>query len=171
MEKTYIVIPHYIVTEELKELAINAIKSFRVSDVIIISVDDGSPMDTAFLKELSDVYIRNEENSGFAVTCNNGFRWIFENEKDDCYIVCANNDIEINKKTIPALQAPFDMFDNVAITGIISTTAKDWEGKPLEDMDWRKITDGGLIRDRMMDGGNWMSTKSILQKLSIYRKK
>ena len=164
--------PQFLVTEELVLLAGNAIDGFKNnSDVILISVDDAGEyggLGADMLKEKSDVYIKNEKNSGFAITCNNGFRWIFENEKDDCYIVCANNDIEVNKKTIPALQAPFDMFNNVAITGIISTKEKIWEGKPLEDMDWRKITEGGLCRDRMQDGGLWMSKKSILEKIGIF---
>lgn len=167
--KTYVIIPHYIVTEELRQLATNAIESYKkFSEVTIISVDDGSPMDTTFLKELSDIYLRNEENRGFAITCNNGFKWVFENESEDCYIVCSNNDIEINKKTIPALQEPFEKFDNVAITGIVSTQLKEWEGKPLEEMNWRCMSSGGLLRDRMQDGGLWMSKKSILEHIGIF---
>lgn len=169
---TYVVIPQFLVTEELVSLASNALDSFKNnSSAIIISVNDAGEyngLGEDMLKEKSDIYIKNDLNGGFAVACNNGFRWIFDNVKEDCYIVCANNDIEINKKTIPALQEPFNMFDNVAITGIISTTAKEWEGKPLETMDWRRITDGGLCRDRMQDGGLWMSKKSILEKIGIF---
>jgi GT2 family glycosyltransferase len=167
--KIYVVIPHYIVTEELKTLATNAINSFkRNSEVIVISVDDGSPMDVAFLKELSDVYLRNKENSGFGVTCNNGFKWIFENEPDDCYIICANNDIEINKKVVPALKEPFERWGNVAITGIVSSIKREFDGKPLEEVDLGRISEGGLILDRMQDGGLWMSKKSILQKIGLF---
>lgn len=162
--------PHYIVTEELKELATNAIKSFKefAPEVTVISVDDGSPMDTAFLKELSDVYIRNKENSGFAITCNNGFKWVFENNKEDAYIICANNDIEINEKVVPALIDPFTRWDNVAFTGIISTKSREYEGKPLKDFNWDHISDGGLLRDRMQDGGLWCSTKEVLNKIGIF---
>lgn len=167
--RTYVVMPHYVVSNELVTLATNAIKSFKESsDVTLISVDDGSPMDTSFLKELSDVYIRNKENSGFAPTCNNGFKWIMENENDDCYIICANNDIEVNKKTVPALIFPFERWDNVAITGICSSKERVLEGRPIEEFEWRKITEGGLIRDRMQDGGLWMSTKSVLQKIGLF---
>ncbi len=167
--KTYVVIPHYIVTDELKTLAFNAVQSFKEhSDAIVVSVDDGSPMDTTFLKEISDVYLRNEQNSGFAPTCNKGFKWVMEHEPGDCYIVCANNDIEINKKTIEALQFPFIKFDDVAITGIVSTQERSWEGKPLDQMNWRQISEGGLLRDRMQDGGLWMSTKAVLQKIGLF---
>ena len=161
--------PHYIVTEELKELAINAIKSFKEnSDVILISVDDGSPMDTQFLKDLSDIYIRNEKNSGFAITCNNGFKKIFEIEKNDCFIICANNDIIINRRVVSELIRPFNEFKNVAITGIFSTMSMDWEGKELKDVDLLKISEGGQLGDRMQDGGLWMSTKKILEKIGLF---
>lgn len=168
--KTYCVIPNYIVTEELKQLAIHTIQSYRDAgnEVHIIAIDDGSPMDTTFLKEMSDTYIRNEQNSGFAISCNNGFIWIFENEIDDCYIICSNNDIEVNKKTLPELQRPFEMFDNVAITGIISFMVKEPENQPMENFSWHKMTQGGLCNDRMQDGGLWMSKKSILQKIGVF---
>ena len=167
--KTYIVIPQYIITEEIKQLAINTIKSFRDNaEVTIISVDDASPMNCDFLKELSDVYIKNDKNGGFAKTCNVGFNWIFENEEEDCYIVCANNDIEINKKVIPELAIPFDEFENVAITGIVSTKVRYIDGLPLEDFNWGAVSEGGLLRDRMQDGGLWMSKKSILENIGIF---
>jgi GT2 family glycosyltransferase len=172
--KTYVVIPQFLVNDELVQLAEDAIKSFRVDDVFIISVDDCGEFQKAERADevmaLSDLVIKNEKNSGFAITCNNGFKWIFENEKDDCYIVCANNDIVVNKKTIQALKDPFEMFDNVAITGIISTMTQEWEGKPLEEMDWRKMSENGMCGDRMQDGGLWCSKKTILLKLAVYRK-
>jgi GT2 family glycosyltransferase len=167
--RTYVVIPHYIVTEELKELATNTIKSFKdSSDVVVISVDDGSPMDTQFLKDLSDVYLRNEKNSGFAPTCNKGFKWVMDKEKEDCYIICANNDIEINKKTVPELIYPFERWDNVAITGICSSKEKQLEGKPLEEFGFGRISEEGMVRDRMQDGGLWMSKKSVLEKIGLF---
>lgn len=170
-DRVYVVIPNYIVTEELKQLATDTINSFRQSypEAIIVSVDDGSPMDCTFLKEMSDIYIKNKKNSGFGVTCNNGFKKIFKIEKEDCYIICANNDIRVNKRTIPALIEPFEMFDNVAITGIWSTTERRWEGGvELEDFNLGKISEGGLLGDRMQDGGLWMSKKSILKKIGIF---
>lgn len=160
--------PHYIVTEELKQLATEALKSFRCDDVILISVDDGSPMDTQFLKDLSDIYIRNEVNSGFAITCNNGFKKALKIAKDDDYIVCANNDILVHKKALEELRRPFKEFENVAITGIFSTMAKEWEGKPLEEMEIQRISEGGQLGDRMQDGGLWMTTAGILKKIGLF---
>ena len=168
-----VVIPQFLVTEELVELAKDCIESYRTfSDVFIISVDDsgeyGKAKGADEVLALSDIVITNEKNSGFGFTCNNGFRWIFENVKEDCYIICSNNDIRVNKKTVKALKDPFEMFENVAITGIISTDCDTWEGRPLEEMDWRCMTKDGLCRDRMQDGGLWMSKKSVLEKIGIF---
>lgn len=177
MQKIYIVIPQFLVTDELVQLAHDMIKSVRdSSDAFIISVDDSGEYKKADgadeVLAMSDKVITNKQNSGFATTCNNGFRWIFERESvDNCYIVCANNDILINKKTLPALTEPFDLFPNVAITGIVSTKEKLWEGQPLEMMDWGEITEGGLLRDRMQDGGLWCSNKEVLQKIGIFDEK
>lgn len=175
--KTYIIIPHYIVTEELKQLAINTIKSFREAslDAVIVSVDDGSPMDGTFLKELSDIYIKNEQNSGFAITCNNGFKHVFNLLGDeDAYIVCANNDIEVFKGWDKALKDPFTMFDNVAITGIISSKERFIggcdvvSGTPIEQYKLEKIVEGGQLDQWMQSGGLWMSKKSILEKVGLF---
>jgi len=171
--RTYIIIPHYIVSEELKELATQTLESFKkeFKDKVIISVDDGSPMDCTFLKDLSDIYIKNKENSGFAITCNNGFKRAFkELGKEDGYIVCANNDIEVYGRTQEELIHPFNEFDNVAITGICHSREKVSVGEHLRDKRGSKIVDGGQA-EVMQDGGLWMSKKSILEKITIYRKK
>lgn len=172
--KTYVVIPHYIVNDELRELATNAIASYRKAspDAIIISVDDGSTADTMFLKELSDYYICNEKNSGFAITCNNGFLKAFELIKesgdDDAYLVCSNNDLEVYAGWDKAMKDPFKRWDNVAITGLISFKGKIIEGNiPIEKYQLRVITDGGLLRGWMQSGGLWMSTKTVLDKIGI----
>jgi GT2 family glycosyltransferase len=170
MEKTFVVIPHYIVTEELKELATNTINSFRQSypEAVIVSVDDGSPMDCTFLQELSDVYLRNEKNSGFAITCNNGFDWIFRNTTENCYIICSNNDIEINPGCIEELKFPFENLENVAVTGISHSRTRVHDGIELKDKKGDKLTNGGLNGECMQDGGLWMSTKEVLQKVGIF---
>lgn len=174
--KTYVIMPHYIVTEELKQLATNAINSFRkTSDAVIVSVDDGSPMDCTFLKELSDIYIRNEQNSGFAITCNNGFKHVMELEKD-CWIVCANNDIEVFKGWEEAMKDPFSRFENVAITGIISSKERrvggvefmPEVGTPIEEYKIKRITEGGQLDQWMQSGGLWMSKQSILEKVGLF---
>lgn len=172
--KTYIVIPQFLVTDELVQLAEDCIQSYRDSaDVFIISVDDAGEYKKADRADevlaKSDLVITNERNSGFAITCNNGFRWIFENEKEDCYIICSNNDILVHDRVIPELKRPFELFDNVGISGIWSTKEKDlFEGKPLREWNGRRMSKDGLLGDRMQDGGLWCSKKLILQKIGIF---
>ena len=174
--KCYVIIPQFLVTDELVTLAENCIKTYReFSDCIVISVDDAGEYQKAAradeVLEMSDYVVRYEKNKGFAGACNAGFKKAFELSKEDCFIVCSNNDIEINKKTIWALKEPFEKFENVAITGIISNKERMWEGKPIDELDWRCYSEGGLLRDRMQDGSLYMTKKSILEKIAIYRKK
>ncbi len=93
--KHYVVINHYILSPEIEQLAINAIKSFKKSDCIIVSVDDASPIQSDSIKELSDVFIQREENGGFATSANTGIQWVLDNAKD-CFITYANNDLEVS---------------------------------------------------------------------------
>ena len=167
--KTFIVIPNYIVSEELKELAIQTIKSFRESskDIVIISVDDGSPMDCTFLKEISDIYIKNKENSGFAISCNNGFKRAFRTAKNDDFIVCANNDIEVYPGWQETMQGLFTEFSNVAITGICHSRERESLGEHLRDKHDTKVVEGGQA-SVMQDGGLWMSTKGVLKKVGLF---
>ncbi len=166
--KTYVVIPQYIVSEELVTLACNAIKSFKdTSDVTIVSVNDGGVPELAkIVQEKADVAIDNPENMGFAPTCNNGFQWVFDNEEEDCWIVCANNDIEVYEGWHKAMTEPFEMFENVAITGLISNKERVIDGVPIEKYSKDKITEGGLLDGWMQAGGLWLSKKSILQKIA-----
>lgn len=173
--KTYVVMPHYIITPQLLEYACVAIDSIKKSsDAIVISVDDGSPLDCKEITRRSDYYLRNEKNSGFAPTCNRGFKWIFEHEKEDCYIICANNDIEVYEGFLEALKEPFEKLDNVAVSGIIHTRFFDGHGVPTYDgrhpREYRgvEVTNGGMCKDYMQDGGLWCSKKSILQKVGIF---
>jgi hypothetical protein len=175
--KTYVVIPHYLVTEELIQLASNAIDSFRkTSDAIIVSVDDASPIGQDMLKEKSDIYIRNDHNSGFGITCNNGFRHVFGIEDEDCWIVCANNDIEVFKGWESAMKFPFERWENVAITGLISSKCRNIGGTedgfiagvPIETYQIKQISEGGQLREWMQSGGLWMSKQSVLKKVGIF---
>jgi GT2 family glycosyltransferase len=176
--RIYVVMPHYIITKEVAELAKNAIKSFKnTCDCTVISCDDCSPYeDVGFLKEMSDVYIRNEKNLGFAANCNVGFRWIFENEKDDCYIVCANNDIEVFEYWFDELKKALDMFQG-SMSGGLGYKDRIVEGMRIEDyrinpgskFTARYMSIGGRLQDWMFPGGMWMSTKGFLDKMSEIR--
>lgn len=162
--KPIFVVPHYIATEELRELATNTLKSMKeTADVYIISVDDGSPMDTEFLMPLSDCYRRLDSNRGFAKAVNAGLDWALQ-QKDAHYIGHANNDIVVFPGWLEALQEPFDKWDNVGITGLVST--KNFE--EAKNHRGRKITEGGLLNDRMQSGGLWLSTKPLLEEVGLF---
>jgi GT2 family glycosyltransferase len=161
--KPYIVIPHYIITDELQQLAEQTIKSMRnTSDVFIVSVDDGSPNDTSFLKDISDKVITLKENSGFAVATNTGLQWCIDNGAE--YIGCANNDIEVYQGWLEALIEPFDKFQDVGITGLVSTKDKN-EAKRCAGS---KLTHGGLLNSHMQSGGLWLSHSRVLRDVGLF---
>lgn len=158
--KPIIIIPHYIATEELKQLATDAINSMK-GEAFIVSVDDGSPMDASFLDELSDHTIHLKENQGFAKACNAGFSWALD--QDAHYIGCANNDIRVREDWMEALTEPFEKYDNVGITGMAETMDED----ELETHVGRKISEGGLLDHRMQSGGMLLSTKDVLLEIAL----
>lgn len=161
------VMPHYIATEELKELAIQALTSMKnTSDVFIISVDDGSPMDTGFLDDLSDEVIRLKKNSGFAVACNKGLKWAMKQGFE--YIGQANNDIEVFRGWEEELLFPYDKWDDVGITGLISSKNRIVDGVPIENYQIPKITDGGILHQWIMSGGLWLSKREVLEKIGLF---
>lgn len=174
--KTYCVIPHYIITEHVAQLARNAVNSFKnTADCIVVNCDDCSPYDTSFLKGMPDVYIRNEKNLGFAGNCNVGFKWIFENEKDDCYIVCANNDIEVYPHWLERLKEAMAV-GNGHMVGGLGYKSRIVEGRPIQDYDKNSgsrfkdtyITEGGRLDDWLFPGGFWMTTKKALEEEGVF---
>lgn len=159
--KTYVVMNHYIHTPELVVLATNAIKSFRANDVCIVSVDDCSPMDTTFIKDLSDVFIKRETNGGFAVSANDGLKYVLENEKEECIIVYANNDIEVYRNWLEEAHKFFGM--GADMVGGLGYKSKDfiWETST-------SYSTGGLYNDWMFPGGFFITKKSVLDEVGIY---
>lgn len=174
--KTYIVMPHYIITEHVAELAKQTIKSFKeTAKVTLISCDDASPYkDIDFLKEMSDVYIRNKKNKGFAGNCNVGFKWVLKHEKDDCYIVCANNDIKVYNNWLEEFDKVLDAF-NGDLVGGLGYRVEIVEGMPLEQYSINPqskhkmncISEGGRLDDWMFPGGFWMMKKSVLEDVGL----
>ena len=166
----YIVIPCYIATEELAELTRRTIKSFKeTSECYIIAVDDGSPM-----KDIdADEVLVNETNMGFAKTCNKGLKRALKLATNDDYIVCANNDIYVFDGWDRAMTEPFERFERVGITGLISAPDYDvsdgkFRGKLIKDFKVNKITEGGLLDGWMQSGGLWMTTPSVLKEIGLF---
>jgi len=164
--KTYIVMPHYIITSHVARLAKDAISSFKkTADCIVVSCDDQSPYeDTEFLEEMSDVYIRNADNLGFAGNCNVGFKWIMENEKEECNIVCVNNDIEVYDGWLEEFERTLALTEARIIGGIGFKT----KGGVPDKVTANYISIGGYLEDWMFPGGMYMVRKSVLEDYGLY---
>lgn len=165
----YMVVPHYIGTQELVELSTQAIKSLKkyYPNVRVVSIDDGSPMDTSYLEDISDVVIRLEENSGFAKACNVGLTWCLQ-QPDAEYIGQANNDIEVFDGWAIAMLEPFTLFENVGITGLAGFKEREYKGVPLKDWRVDYITEGGLMWHFMQSGGLWLMPKDVLTEVGLF---
>ena len=161
--KHYVVINHYILSPEIEQLAINAVRSFKdTSDCVLVSVDDGSPIKSDTLKELSDVWIPRETNGGFAVSANTGLQWVLDNEKDECIITYANNDLEANKGWFQEVVRCFDEYNADAIAGLGYRT-RDY---PIRND--RYVSEGGKLDDFMFSGGFYTVHASLLREHGLY---
>lgn len=102
--KHSIVMPCLFRREEHKEIVqrcIDTIKAFS-SDYELIIVDDGSPLDTTFLKEQADVYVRSSKPRGIAYGWNDGIK-LARGE----YIAIINDDITARPGWLEAMTVPF----------------------------------------------------------------
>lgn len=83
-----VIIPVWIINNELLELTKNTIFSFNNHDLII--VDNASELGGGYLRSLAHTYILNKTNLGFAKAVNQGLRIV-----QDEYVAIANNDIRV----------------------------------------------------------------------------
>jgi len=88
MEGLVAIMPVYILNEELLRLTEEAIDSLGKINLIVI--DNASPVGGGFLRSKASIYIRNEQNLGFARAVNQGLKLT-----DARYIAIANNDIRV----------------------------------------------------------------------------
>lgn len=98
---------------------LDRVKKFTKNSFELILIDNGSTVGIDYIKSQADKYVRNEENLGFAVACNQGFA-LAEGE----FVVCLNNDILVFDGWDEALLKTFD--DNpdcgVAMPALVSST-------------------------------------------------
>lgn len=90
MDKWEVIIPCWIVNEEILELTKNTIDSLGKVDLIII--DNASSIGGGFLRSVAKTYIRNNENLGYAKAVNQGLVLSHLGS----YIAIANNDIRVS---------------------------------------------------------------------------
>ena len=84
-----VIMPVWIINEELRVLTMQAIQSLGKVNLII--VDNGSPLGGGYLRSVADIYIRNKENLGYAKAVNEGLK-LSKNEMK----AVSNNDIRVS---------------------------------------------------------------------------
>ena len=87
------IIPVWITDQETLDLTQSAIGSFKLAtpDARIIVIDNNSPLGGGYLRQIANIYIRNNQNLGFVPAVNQGLRLT----KADT-ISIANNDILVS---------------------------------------------------------------------------
>lgn len=174
MPEISIIIPCYILNEELLGLTENCVKSFKntAKDYELILVDDGSiVMGSQYLDREAHIYIRNLRNLGYAPSVNKG--WAKAKGK---YIVTSNNDIEVYEGWQKEFIKTLEKFQGDLIGGLGFRT------KIIEGMDislYRKnpgsrahganyISEGGQLDDWMFPGGNFCMRREVLDKIGYF---
>lgn len=157
----YVVIPHYILNEEIATLAKNAIASFQKSGCFIISVDDKSPFNTDCLSD-SDLIVRREGNGGFAKCMNSGINKAIELAKEEDWIVCANNDLEARGDWITEAERCFNEFKADLVGGL---GFRCYDIPPCHD---NRVSEGGLFMDWLFPGGFFIVKPQFFKDCGTY---
>jgi len=152
--KYSIVIPCYLVpynSNELTGFTKNCIQSIRKysSDYELILIDNGSTVDSDYLMEEANVYVRNKTNLGFAPAVNQGLK-LATGE----YIIVSNNDIEFINDWIADATSAFN-----ETTGVLSSHLHDHDPEHKVGsiiVDW-----GGMF------GALWMTKRSVIDKVGF----
>lgn len=103
--KYSVVMPVYLRRESHKEVVEHTIASIKShsDDYELIIIDDASPLDTTFLKEAADIYIRHEVNGGISKAWNTG-----KNASSNEYVAIVNDDIKVPRLWLEALEGGFE---------------------------------------------------------------
>ena len=160
--KLFVIIPNYSVNEEVIQLACNAIQSFKeTAECTVVVSDDRSPLDTSRIEALADVFLKREENGGFAAACNTGFEYAMKNGAD--YIVCSNTDIEAPKGWVEEFMRCFDK--GADMVGGLGHKEK---GAVNDRKDHAYVSEGGRLDDWMFPGGFYMVKRNLLEDVGFY---
>lgn len=119
---------------------------------------------------MADASYRNETNSGFAKSCNNGFDLAFMNDPD--YIVCLNNDILVWSGWLDALLEPFgnDTLSpppGAVMPALIRETSDAREAIGLESPSLKQ--NAGKIGVRAEFGSLWAAPAQVLARVAGLR--
>lgn len=89
MKDITVVMPCWLINQELIELTQNAIDS--LGDVNLILIDNASTMGGGMLRDKANVYVRNKENLGYAKAVNQGIKLA-----NTDMVAIANDDIRVS---------------------------------------------------------------------------
>ena len=106
MNKISVIIPCYILNDELLQLTKNTIDS--LGDCSLIIVDNASSPGGGYLRDKADIYIRNKENLGYAKAVNQGLKLCKTEIK-----AIANNDIRVSPNWQEVVREVFAMDDKI----------------------------------------------------------
>ena len=106
MNEFTVILPVYILNNDLLTLTTNAIQSFGKVNLIV--VDNASPIGGGYLRSVADVYIRNKENLGYAKAVNQGLK-LAKSE----FIAIANNDVKVSTNWQEVAKEVFAQNDNI----------------------------------------------------------
>ncbi len=157
----YTVIPHYILNDEIEQLAKNAIASFQKYNCKVISVDDCSPRETDFL-DMSDIVVRRETNGGFAKAMNSGIKKALELANDGDWIIAANNDLEVRGEWIEEAKRCFDEFKADLVGGL------GFRCQEIPKCNDNRVSEGGLFMDWLFPGGFFIVKKEFFETVGLY---
>ena len=96
-----VIMPCWIINEELLQLTKSAVESLGKVNLIII--DNASTLGGGYLRSVADIYVRNKENLGYAKAVNQGLE-LSSNEIK----AIANNDIRVSSNWQQVAQAVFE---------------------------------------------------------------
>jgi len=157
----YVVIPNYILNEEIATLAKGAIKSFKGKGVKVIAVNDGSPYSTECLKG-ADHIIEKKKNGGFAIAINAGIKYVLKTAKAEDWIVCVNNDVEARGDWVYEADRCFVEWQADIVGGL------GYRCKEIPSPEDNRFSEGGLFADWMFPGGFFITKRKYFDDCGIY---
>lgn len=161
--KTYVVIPNFTISDELRVLALDAIRSFKeTADCVVVVADDNSPEDTEEIKKACDVFLKRNEQGGFSKCVNTGFRYVLE-QGDADYVVCANNDITVPKGWLKEFDRVVRDFGADMVGGL----GYREKGAENERAGAAYVSEGGRLDDWLFPGGFWLMKNDVLDDIGI----
>lgn len=151
-----VIIPCYLIPDkdnELTKFTMNCIESLQKTmthPYRVVIVDNGSPISVDYLQSVADVYIRNDENLGYAKAVNQGL----QASMDADWIVVSNNDIEFLPDWFEHMSGAWD-----ESTGVVSSH--------LHDNDLQHKAGVQIAHVGLMFGALWLTKPCIVAEIGL----